>query len=99
MPLLSAAPPHDPFWGLDGKNAQHARLRRRVTRFVTLAILAILAILAALLVALFATRLPTVDPQYLLTGEGRPILAAAILTILGSTMLLGLARLRHPAQR
>jgi small basic protein len=96
MPLLSAAPTHDPFWGLDGKNAQHARLRRRVTRFVTLAIL---AILAALLVALFATRLPTVDPQYLLTGEGRPILAAAILTILGSTMLLGLARLRHPAQR
>ena len=96
MPLLSAAPTHDPFWGLDGKNAQHARLRRRVTRFVTLAILAILAVL---LVALFATRLPTVDPQYLLTGEGRPILAAAILTILGSTMLLGLARLRHPAQR
>ena len=96
MPLLSAAPTHDPFWGLDGKNAQQARLRRRVTRFVTLAIL---AILAALLVALFATRLPTVDPQYLLTGEGRPILAAAILTILGSTMLLGLARLRHPAQR
>jgi hypothetical protein len=96
MPLLSAAPTHDPFWGLDGTNAQHTRLRRKVTRSVTLVFV---AILAALLVALFATRLPTVDPGYLLTGEGRPILAAAILTILGSTMLLGLARLRHPAQR
>jgi preprotein translocase subunit SecY len=96
MPLLSAAPTHDPFWGLDGKSAQHARLRRRITRFVTLMFV---AILAALLVALVATRLPTVDPQFVLTGAGRPILVAAILSLLGSTMLLGLSRLRHPAPR
>ena len=95
MPLLSAAPAHDPFWGLDGRSAQHARLRRRVTRFVTLVFV---GILAALLVALLATRVPSVDPQYLLTGEGRPILVTAILSLLGSTMLLGLSRLRHPAQ-
>jgi hypothetical protein len=93
MPLLSAASTRrDPFWGVDGKCASRSRLRRRITRYVMLAI-------GVVLVAVLATRLPAVDPQFLISGEGRPILAGAIFALLGSTILLGLAKLRGPANR
>ena len=91
MPLLSAASTRrDPFWGLDGKSARRTRLRRKITRSVMLAV-------GVVLIALLATRLPAVDPQFLISGEGRPILAGAIFALLGSTILLGLAKLRGPA--
>jgi hypothetical protein len=83
---------HDPFWDLDGKNARRSRTRRKATRAVIYGIVAVL-------VALVATRLPAVDPQFILSSDGRPFLAAAIFTLLGSTILLGLSRLRHPAPR
>jgi hypothetical protein len=89
-PLSLASGRHDPFWDMDGKSARRSRLRRRIVRFAMLAIV-VLAVIA------IATRLPTVDPSFLLTGSGRPILAAAIFTLLGATILLGLSKLRHPA--
>jgi hypothetical protein len=52
-----------------------------------------LAVIVAL--AFVATRLPSIDPEYLIRGSGRPILAGALLTILGSATLLALARMRH----
>jgi hypothetical protein len=93
MPLLSAASTRrDPFWGLDGTSARRTRLRRKVSRLAMVAI-------AVVALALLATRLPTVDPQFLINGEGRPILAGAIFALLGSTILLGLSKLRNPAHR
>ena len=88
--LSLASGRHDPFWDMDGKSARRSRLRRRIARIVKLAIV---------LVALIAivTHLPAVDPAFLLTGSGRPILAAAIFALLGATILLGLSKLRHPA--
>ena len=93
MARLSLAPGrHDPFWDMDGTGARRSRLRRRIVRTVTFAIVAIV-------VVALTTRLPSVDPTFLLTGSGRPVLAAAIFALLGSTILLGLAKLRHPAPR
>jgi hypothetical protein len=93
MPLLSAASTRrDPFWGLDGTSARRTRLRRKVSRLAMVAI-------AVVALGLLATRLPTVDPQFLINGEGRPILAGAIFALLGSTILLGLSKLRNPAHR
>jgi hypothetical protein len=93
MPSLSAASTRrDPFWDLDGTNARRARLRRKITRFVMLAV-------GVVLIAVVATRLPAIDPQFLINGGGRPILAAAIFALLGSTILIGLAKLRGPAHR
>jgi hypothetical protein len=88
--LSLGATRHDPFWDLDGKGARRSRLRRKLSRAVVL-------VIAAIVVGLLVTRLPAVDPAFLMTGDGRPILAAAIFTLLGSTILLGLARLRHAA--
>jgi len=93
MARLSLAPGrHDPFWDMDGRNARRARLRRRIVRTLMLAVVVIA-------VAAIATRLSALDPSFLLTGGGRPILAAAIFALLGATILIGLSKLRHPAPR
>jgi hypothetical protein len=36
-----------------------------------------------------------VDPQYLLSGDGRPILAGALLALLAAMVLIAIARMRH----
>ncbi|HEY7132667.1 MAG TPA: hypothetical protein VH440_10470 [Candidatus Limnocylindrales bacterium] len=92
MPQLSHSADHDPFWDLDGKGAKRSRLQRR---FVRTAVLLIGLLVAGVLV----TKLPTVDPQYLVAGDGRPVLAGAILALLGSAILIGLSRVRGAADR
>ena len=79
---------HDPYWDLDGAGAQHDRTRQRLIRVATW--LVIIAILAVVL-----TRLPSLDPEFLLRGEGRPLLAGGLMTILGAAALLALARVRN----
>jgi hypothetical protein len=73
---------------MDGVGARHERSRQRLVRVATWLI--IIAILAVVL-----TRLPALDPEFLLRGEGRPLLAGALMTILGAAALLALARVRH----
>jgi hypothetical protein len=90
--LTRSAGDHDPFWDLDGKGARRSRLRRRFVRS-TVALIAILAI------AVLVTRLPTVDPQYLISGDGRPIMAGALLALLGSSILIALAWMHRTADR
>jgi len=86
---LSIAPNrHDPYWDMDGAGARRVRTKRRVVR------LAIWVVLLAALAAI-ATQLPAVDPEYLVHGDGRPILAGALLTLLGSAALLALVRVRR----
>ncbi|HEX2754235.1 MAG TPA: hypothetical protein VHM48_02155 [Candidatus Limnocylindrales bacterium] len=79
---------HDPYWDMDGAGARHQRTKQRVVR------IAIWFTLVAAL-AYVATRLPAVDPDYLISGAGRPILAGALLTLLGAAALLALAHVRH----
>jgi hypothetical protein len=88
MPQLSLAGRHDPFWDVDGKGARRSRIRRRFVR-------ASVALIAVLVVAVVVTRLPAVDPQYLVSGDGRPILAGALLALLAAMVLVALARMRH----
>jgi hypothetical protein len=89
---LSLAPRrHDPYWDMDGAGVHRSRNKRRVARFA-----AWLAVLLAL--AFISTRLPSVDPQYLLYGDGRPVMAAALLGLLGSAAILALARVRRAGQ-
>jgi hypothetical protein len=83
---------HDPYWDLDGAGAQRLRTRQRVVRAA-----AWLVILLAL--AFVATRLPSIDPEFLLRGEGRPVMAAALFGLLGSATILALARVRHTSER
>ena len=78
----------DPSWDLDGAGVQRLRTKRRVVRSAIW-----LVVIVAL--AFLATRLPTVDPTYLIQGEGRPVMAAAMLGLLGSAAILALARIRH----
>ena len=90
MPRLSFAPNarHDPFWDMDGRSARRARLRRKFVRYGTL-------LVGASLIAIAVTRLPAIDPQFLIFGEGRPILFGALIALLGSTILIGLAWVRR----
>lgn len=83
--LFSRRP--DPFWD-DGRGARRVRLQRRIVRLGV-------AFIAVVLLVLLVTRLPAIDPAFLTTGGGRPILAGALLALLGSSVLLGLARMRH----
>jgi hypothetical protein len=86
---LSIAPRrHDPYWDMDGAGAQRVRTKQRVVR------LAIWVVLVAVF-AFAATRLPAIDPDYLIHGDGRPLLAGALLTLLGAAALLALARVRY----
>ncbi len=90
MPLPSLAPRHDPYWDMDGAGARRQRAKRRIVRFVTW-------ILALAVVAVASLHLPSIDPEYLVHGEGRPVMAAALLGLLGSAAILALARIRHSA--
>jgi len=92
MPQLTRSPDHDPFWDMDGKGARRSRLRRRFVRSAVL-------VIAVLAVGVLITRLPTVDPQYLISGDGRPIMAGALLALLGSSILIALAWMRKTADR
>jgi len=51
-------------------------------------------LLIVLVIAVVATRLTSVDPALLTTPAGKPILAAALFSILGVAALLALARIR-----
>ena len=39
------------------------------------------------------------DPEYLIHGEGRPVLAAALFGLAGSAAVLALARIRHASHQ
>jgi hypothetical protein len=52
-------------------------------------------LVAIVLVAFLATRLPAIDPSVLASPEGKPLLAGALLSLLGVSVLLGLARMRY----
>jgi cobalamin synthase len=86
--LSLAAHRHDPYWDTDGAAARRVRSKRRIVRMAIW-----VAVVAAL--AVIATRLPAVDPEYLMDGGGRPILAGALLTLLAAAAVLALARVRH----
>jgi len=89
---LSLAPNrHDPYWDLDGANAQRHRTKQRIVRTT-----AWLVILVAL--GFMATRLPSIDPDFLLRGEGRPVMAAALFGLLGAAAILALARIRNTSK-
>jgi hypothetical protein len=75
---------------MDGAGARRQRAKRRIVRFVTW-------ILALAVVAVASLHLPSIDPEYLVRGEGRPVMAAALLGLLGSAAILALARIRHSA--
>jgi hypothetical protein len=71
---------------MDGSGAQRLRTKRRLVRVAVWCVV--------LLVLAFAvTRLPAIDPAYLVQGEGRPVMAAALLGLLGSAAILALARI------
>jgi hypothetical protein len=85
---LSLAPRHDPYWDMDGKGARRHRTKQRLVRYVIwILILAVFAVAAA--------NLPAIDPEYLLRGDGRPLMAGALLTLLGAATLLALARIQR----
>jgi hypothetical protein len=73
---------------MDGKGARRVRTKRR---FAQLAVW----FLVVVALAFVATRLPAVDPEYLIAGGGRPILAGSLLSMLGAAALLALSRVRH----
>ena len=63
---------HDPYWDLDGTGARHQRTKQRVVKLAAW-------LVVVLILGFAATRLPAIDPEYLLHGAGRPILAGALL--------------------
>jgi hypothetical protein len=73
---------------MDGQGARRQRMKRRLVRSVTWVL--ILAV-----VAVASLHLPTIDPEYLVHGDGRPFMAGALLGLLGAATLLALARIRH----
>jgi len=86
---LSLAPrSHDPYWDMDGKGARRQRTKQRLVRYVTW-------VLILVIFALAAANLPRIDPEYLVRGDGRPLMAGALLTLLGAAALLALARIRR----
>jgi hypothetical protein len=86
---LSLAPRrHDPYWDMDGRGARRLRTKRRFAQ-------AAVWFLVLLALVFVATRLPAVDPEYLIAGNGRPILAGSLLSLLGAAALLALSRVRH----
>ena len=88
MPRLTlASRSHDPYWDLDGQGARRSRIQHRVVQWAV-------RLLIVLVIAVVATRLPSVDPALLTTPAGKPILAGALFSILGVAALLALARIR-----
>lgn len=79
---------HDPYWDVDGAGARRSRIKRKLLRFA-------IWIVALGVLAVALTQLPTIDAEYLIRGEGRPIFAGALLTLIGSAALLALARVRY----
>ena len=89
MSRLSVAPRrHDPYWDMDGAGARRVRTQRRVVRLG-------IWFLVVVALAVVASQLPAVDPEYLLHGAGRPLMAGALLTLLGAAALLALARMHR----
>jgi hypothetical protein len=88
MSRLSLAQHHDPYWDLDGSGARRSRHQRQFVRW-TFRLIAILAI------GVLLTRLPAIDATILATPAGRPILGAAIFSLLAAFVLLALAKIRH----
>ncbi|TMF41069.1 MAG: hypothetical protein E6I26_01670 [Chloroflexi bacterium] len=88
MPRIHAADHHDPFWDMDGKGARRTRLRRKFVRTAVY-------LVALMTLGVGVTRLPAVDPQFLIAGDGRPILAAALMTLLAASILIGLSWMRR----
>ena len=89
MSRLSLAPRrHDPYWDTDGAGARRVRAKRRFAQ-------AAVWFLVVLALAFAAARLPAIDPEYLIAGGGRPILAGALLSLLGAATLLARSRVRR----
>jgi hypothetical protein len=88
VPRLSfASRSHDPYWDLDGKGARRSRHQRRFVRWVVL-------LIVILTLAVLLTRLHAIDPTVLASPAAKPILAGAILSLLGASALAALARVR-----
>jgi hypothetical protein len=84
---LSLAHRHDPNWDLDGRAARRSRIQRRLIGWgVRLVVLLALAVLV--------TRLPAIDASILTAPEAKPILAAAVLSLLAAFTLLAISRIR-----
>ena len=77
----------DPFWD-DGRGARRARTLQKIGRTA-------FALTALTLVALVVANLPPIDPAILTKPEARPVLGGAALALLGSMILLALARIRR----
>ena len=90
MTRLSLAGRRDPYWEMDGVGARRQRIRRRIVRFA-------IWVLILAVVAVASLNLPAIDPEYLVHGDGRPLMAGALLGLLGAAALLALARIRHAA--
>jgi hypothetical protein len=78
----------DPFWDLDGAGARRTRTRARIQR-------SLVWVVALAILAFGLSQLRSIDPVFLTEGDGRPLLAGALMTLLGSAALLALARVRH----
>ena len=81
----------DPYWDMDGESARRTRLRRTSIRSASWLLILGVFVLAAL-------NLPSIDADYLIRGTGRPVLAGALMALLGSAALLALARVRRVGQ-
>ena len=92
MNRLSLANRHDPYWDLDGKGARRSRHQRQFVRWAV-------RLVAILAIAVLVTRLPAIDPSVLATPAGRPILAAAILSLLAVFTLLAVVKMRGGGDR
>lgn len=89
MTHTSPAPDqHDPYWDLDGTGVRRTRAQRKIVKRIAM-------LVGILLIALVVTRLPPIDPSVLTSEAGKPLLAAALLALLGASVLLGLARMRY----
>jgi hypothetical protein len=74
---------------MDGAGARRVRTQRKFAKYATW-------LIAILVIAVVATRLPTVDVAFLISGAGRPILGGAILALLAASVLLALGKMRNP---
>ena len=92
MNRLSLANRHDPYWDLDGKGARRSRHQRQFVRWAV-------RLVAILAITVLVTRLPAIDPSVLATPAGRPILAAAILSLLAVFTLLAVVKMRGGGDR
>jgi hypothetical protein len=78
---------HDPFWDVDGAAVRRSRIQRRLVRYATW-------LIAIIVLALVAVRLPAIDPEFVINGGGRPILAGTLLVLLAASVVLAVAKFR-----